>query len=494
MCNVFTYARSFLSKLLGEELPGRDKLTLWSRHGPGANLDTKSGRTNAYYKYSDWPYSCTKDALWEARCAIEDDERWKGALEDSVRAKGGIPKHVVLDQSVFYSTVLKVVPGNRIAFVPKNSQTDRSIAIEPAMNLYLQLGIDGFIRRRLKRWGVDLDCQEKNRELARRGSRDWENPENFVTLDLAAASDSISTRLCELLLPREWYAHLMVLRSPQGELGDETVVYDKISSMGNGFTFALESAIFASIVFGVQKEYRGGYDPEKCAIYGDDLIVESGIAQEVVTALESCGFTINEEKSFLKGPFRESCGADWFKGTPVRPVFLTSLPTSVMELWTDLNRLRRFLSLRFMEEESCTESLLAKWIPAVYQRVTGPVSDEDFDSYRHVSQPVGLAYENYLWRYKRLVVIPEPVRADAYFFRRLMHDHRQGRGPLKPNYVVFADTWRGKKVSKAGGRYSVTLANRVAVRLKNSVVSNWRSEYLEMLPAYSRGSGKATQH
>lgn len=128
---AYTYARVFLERLLGVDLPDRTVLTHWSRHGPGANLDTKKRRVSLYDKYANWPYSCTKDALREARLSIEDDERWLGALEDDYRNRYSIPKHVILDRETFWANVLTIVPGNRITFVPKNSQIDRSIAIEP---------------------------------------------------------------------------------------------------------------------------------------------------------------------------------------------------------------------------------------------------------------------------------------------------------------------------------------------------------------------------
>lgn len=483
MCNAFSYARAWLEKVLGVALPSKEKLTLWSRHGPGANLDTWKGLTSTYHKYSGWPYSCTKGAYREARAAIEDDERWRGALEDDYRRKNDIPAHIILDQDAFFADVLNIVGGNRIAFVPKNALTDRSIAIEPSMNLYLQLGVDGYIRRRLKRWGIDLDSQEKNRELARLGSRDWENPENFVTLDLAAASDSISVSLCRLMLPKEWFTYLMKLRSPKGTIGDETISYEKISSMGNGFTFALESAIFASVIYGVMREFEGSYDPAACAVFGDDLIVRNTIAKPVIELLNLFGFTINEEKSFLQGPFRESCGADWLNGRPVRPVFLDETPTSVMDLWTDLNRLRRILSLRFMEEESKTESMLAKWIPEKFSRIYGPCNDESFDSYRHSSKPT-VAYKNYLFKFKTLVARPRPMRGKNFLFRKLMHPLRE-QPLLKPTYITkHRDTWKGLKVSGSGSLFTITRPQGVLVGFANSVASHWQQEYREDMPDY----------
>lgn len=474
--SVFQYARQFLSKLLGEGLPHPEALTLWSRHGPGANLDTQYGSTSQYFKYSEWPYSCTLDALQEARSAIKRDERWLGALEDDYRHRYNIPKYAILDQEKFWSTVITIVPGNRICFVPKNALIDRSIAIEPSLNLYLQLGVDGFMRRRLKRWGVDLDSQAKNQELARLGSLKWEDPNCYCTLDLASASDTISLRCCAALLPQEWYNYLIRIRSPLGELDGNFIVYDKISSMGNGFTFALETAIFTSIVYGVMKAAQGSFVPDDIAVYGDDIIVPKQFVNQTIRCLNLAGFEINVNKSFFEGPFRESCGADWFRGLPVRAVYLTSLPTTVKGLWTDLNRLRRILSLRWMVEDSQSESYIAKYIPDLFRGYVGPISDEDFDSYRHSAIPNGM-YDSCLWKFKRLVVTLEPQRGNKFLFRKLMHDLRGQPQPLSIHSRSLV--WRDGKLTGGGSRFAITRNDRVKVSASYSVADIWRTKYTE---------------
>lgn len=473
--NAYTYARSFIQKILGSVLPPRDTLTFWSRHGPGANLDTKDRSVSLYNKYMDWPYSCTKDALELARLSIQDDVRWLGALEDSYRERFNLSKTVILDQQHFWSSVLHVVPGNRISFVPKNSLTDRSIAIEPCMNLYLQLGVDGYIRRRLKRWGVDLDSQTKNQELARQGSLNWESPESFVTLDLAAASDSISLELCRLLLPVQWYYYLLAIRSPSGEIDGETLVYNKVSSMGNGFTFALESLIFASLCYGATKTIRGRFDRDSIAVFGDDIVVPKPCADLTIRMLNRCGFSINSEKSFIEGCFRESCGADWFKGKPVRPVFLTSQPSTVMELWCDSNRIRRILNLRVWCVEPKTCQLIDKWVPDTFGNCTGPYSDEDFDSYKHVAVPSS-RYKNCLYKFKRLVIIPKGLRGESFLFRKLMHSLRD----VEHSIQFQSKTWGGARVAGSGSRFTVTRNNSVTVGYTYSPAGFWQDEYSEL--------------
>lgn len=479
---VYTHALSFLSRLLGQDLPEFGELTLWSRHGPGANLDTTLRSISLYDKYKNWPYSCTSGALQAARLCIENDERWLGALESDYRKKHGIEPWRILNQETFWSSVFKVVPGNRITFVPKNSQTDRSIAIEPAMNLYLQLGVDGYIRRRLKRWGVDLDDQRKNQQLARVGSKFWRGSDPFVTLDLAAASDSVSTEVCRLLLPPQWYNYLMLLRSPTGMLGDEMISYEKISSMGNGYTFALESAIFAALAYGVEKVIHGTFESDKIAIYGDDIIVRKSSYPLLVQMLHRCGFSLNHDKTFSEGPFRESCGADWYNGTSVRPVFLTSKPSTVMGLWGDLNRLRRVLYLRLGVHggEVCT--LLERWIPASCLAIQGPYDDEDFTSYMHVPKPVN-RYKNGMWKFNRLNVTFKRLKGENFLFRKLMHTLRPEQ--LKPS-PWSPLSWGGFRLAAAGSRFTVYRINSVIVSQMSSLTSYWRDEYTDLLTSESR--------
>lgn len=476
--NVFTYARSFLQKVLGNDLPDYNVLTEWSRHGPGATLDTEHGLISTYHKYMNWPYSVTEGAFGYAQLLILNDPRWLGALEDSYRSHYGIPKWQILDWKVFWSSVLKVVPGNRITFVPKNAQTERSIAIEPTMNLCLQLGVDGFIRRRLKRWGVDLDSQLKNQVLAQTGSQ-TAGYDSFVTIDLSAASDTVSVKLCELLLPQSWYNYLMAIRSPQGELTDGQVFsYEKISSMGNGYTFALESSIFAALIYGVMKEVTDSFDQKDYAVFGDDLICRRSIVEYVIEILNYAGFAVNVEKSFFNGPVRESCGTDWFRGAPVRPVFFDEPPTDVRGLWCDINRLRRLLSLRWGVEDSITIKNLCKWIPEPFSKVRGPCSDMEFDSFLHCSTPpINARWDSGLWKYKRVFSRPRPMVGNELLFRKLMHN-------LRPSPPILS--YMDGKLSD-GSRFTVFRRKSELVGYTYSVSDIWRSTYAECEPAFNKG-------
>lgn len=104
---------------------------------------------------------------------------------------------------------LMVVPGSRLTTVPKNAKTDRTIAIEPEGNMLIQKATARLIRKALKKVDIDLDSQLLNQELARYGSFTG----CLATLDLEAASDTLSVAIIRELLPPDWFNLLDRIRS-----------------------------------------------------------------------------------------------------------------------------------------------------------------------------------------------------------------------------------------------------------------------------------------
>jgi len=175
------------------------------------------------------------------------------------------------------------------------------------------------MRNKLKRVGIDLRDQSRNQKLSEQGSLEWELEDPYVTIDLSSASDSISVGLCRNLLPPEWFCYLNSIRSHSYLLNGDLHRYHKFVTMGNGFCFPLETLIFASLCVTAYNEV--GRKPDY-SVYGDDIIVRRSVADRVLLLLGVCGFKANPKKTFLEGPFRESCGTDWFSGEDVRPVNL----------------------------------------------------------------------------------------------------------------------------------------------------------------------------
>lgn len=221
-----------------------------------------------------------------------------------------------------------VVAGNKVTTVPKNAKTERTIAIEPGWNMFLQLGVGRYLRRRLQTVGLLLrDSQERQKDRAREGSVS----NLLATLDLKGASDSVALGLCEALLPEVFFRVLMALRSPVGVKPDGTETrYEKISSMGNGFTFELETLLFWALTSSID---------QSATCYGDDIVCSSLDAPAVTEVLTYCGFTLNQKKSFVNGPFRESCGGHYFSGTDVTPVYVRK-PLEADRRFAFANRLR----------------------------------------------------------------------------------------------------------------------------------------------------------
>lgn len=239
-----------------------------------------------------------------------------------------------------------MVSYNKIAFVPKTAKTHRSIAVEPLWNSFIQKGTDVFLRQRLKRVGLDLSDQSLNQEMAREGSLDEED--SFVTIDLSSASDSISIEVVRELLPPDWFRFLNCIRSPSYEYNGSVTRYQKFVTMGNGFCFPLQTLLFAAVVKACSPQAQA---PRDFRVYGDDIICRKSIATQVVETLKLMGFRTNRKKTYLSGPFRESCGGNWYRGEDVSPMTLDYKLDSLENIFKFLNGSNRNLrSAVFLSE------------------------------------------------------------------------------------------------------------------------------------------------
>lgn len=234
---------------------------------------------------------------------------------------------------VFY--FLREVAGAKLFTVPKKTDIDRCACKEPDINMYLQKGVGSHIRARLRKAGINLNDQSVNRHLARLGSLD----SSLATIDLSSASDSVTISCVEALLPREWFLYLNDIRSTHVEVDGTLVRTEMFSSMGNGFTFELESLIFYALM-----RTTAFFEniPGVISVYGDDIIIPSGLYESAEWILSEFGFTLNSTKSFHVGPFRESCGGHYYNGEDVTPFYLKREPTHLTDVIRVANQLRRW--------------------------------------------------------------------------------------------------------------------------------------------------------
>lgn len=342
-------ARKEVLRIIGE---GPGQFLNGCCHGPGVTFSVR-GKSMAQSEKLTEVLSVTRFCLPWARAALATD--YVALHARGIKAEGPTS---LLDGE------FNVVPGNRQTCVPKDAFTDRIIACEPTMNIYVQKGLGAVLRHRMKNYGIDLDDQSINQRLARDGSVDG----SLSTLDLSSASDSVSYELVKACLPPRWFAALDGSRSACTLVDGTWRLNEKFSAMGCGFTFELESLLFHALCVAAGASF--------VSVYGDDIIVDTQSTDEVVRALVYAGFIVNEDKSFASGPFRESCGKHYFLGRDVTPPYQKELVNACESVY--YRACNRFL----------------RWLGRLYGDPYGTVSDQRFGNVR--STLIGLRTPRFL--------------------------------------------------------------------------------------------------
>jgi hypothetical protein len=303
---IFHSAKRKISKIMGPA-PSLSDLPL--AFGPGNNVGQKR-LTDAFYKLKAVP-TVTKHLLSSAPIILGSSPSWAHLAARTAT----VPS---TSASVFVD--VNVVGGSELGFVPKTAKTDRPICTEPLLNSFLQLGIGKYLRGRLRKVGIDLNDQSRNQSLAREGSISGD----LATIDLSSASDMISFSIVYELLPSDWFELMDKARSHFYSYEGKSYSFEKFSSMGNGFTFELETLIFYALTVATCEFHNVA---ATVSVYGDDIIAPSKCYRAICDILHFAGFQVNEKKSFHTGPFRESCGEDYFLGAPVRALYMKGEPT-----------------------------------------------------------------------------------------------------------------------------------------------------------------------
>lgn len=330
--------------------------------GPGATISDRSLQTTLPDKLSSVP------TLYHDSWPILFDVVFSAWGESLTATADGLYR----DRSPQY------VSGNVFFTVQKDATTDRGCAKEASLNAAFQ-------RRR----GIDLSnalqanlgiclahLPELHSKLACEGSLTGE----ICTIDLRTASDTQAYNLIKLALPGPWFDALECLRARKTLMPDTGwVKLEKFSSMGNGFTFELETIVFRAIVMAAI-DVEAGYDaPRRVSVFGDDIVVDTKYSSVVMSALQWCGLTPNTRKTFTTGKFRESCGGDFFNGVAVKPFKLKELP-SAPQHWIGIAngiraRTRFFACDSFLTHRSVPRSwhYCLDRLPRELKKLRGPV-------------------------------------------------------------------------------------------------------------------------
>jgi len=297
--------------LFGDVLARMDELAAeadWHpRHGPGATADRLRG--NAKFDQVEWPTRL--DEWFPVGDFLLPNWRFRSNLKRVKMLDPGAERPV------------------RVTFVPKTALTPRVIAIEPTCMQYAQQAVMRALVPALEADPlvgplIGFSDQTPNQRLAQIGSAYG----GLATLDLSAASDRVSVQhVVELFRPyRNFLNAVLACRSTKADVpGHGVIPLAKFASMGSALCFPVEAMVFLTVAVHGIAEARGVPVTRKllkqlagsARVYGDDIVVPTHSAMNVVGALESSGFKVNASKSFWTGMFRESCGREYYAGTDV---------------------------------------------------------------------------------------------------------------------------------------------------------------------------------
>lgn len=190
--------------------------------------------------------------------------------------------------------------------------------------------------------GIDFSKQPgKNAKLAKEGSISGA----FATVDLKQCSDYIALNLVAYMFPKSVTQWVTKLRTPNVNItGLGVRPLHMASTMGNGFTFPLQSSLLAAIVLGVYKTldipilHPMGEELGNYGVFGDDIVLLERAFPLLCKTLTQLGMHVNQDKSFQTGHFRESCGHDYHDGVDVRGVYVKNY-TTLQDYFSIYNRL-----------------------------------------------------------------------------------------------------------------------------------------------------------
>jgi len=214
-----------------------------------------------------------------------------------------------------------------VLFVPKDSRGPRVISKEPPHLLKAQMAFFNWMSSTLcnsSKGRINFGDQTINQRLACESSVTREN----ATLDMKDASDSILEKLVRGVGRHSpafrWFlknARSTTYKLPSGKVG----IQYALAGMGSGLTFPVLAFIIHLVVCeSVCSTLRLPFKAvsSRVYVYGDDLIIPVEWVSIATKALTECALNINTTKSYVKGPFRESCGADYLQGKDVAPIRL----------------------------------------------------------------------------------------------------------------------------------------------------------------------------
>nr|URG16526.1 MAG: RNA dependent RNA polymerase [Leviviridae sp.] len=264
------------------------------------------------------------------------------------------------------------------ACVPKSYKAFRGMMPDTLAGSYYTAGLGRVIQDRLKTRGLDIRyLQRKHMEYAKHSSE----KRRLVTADLSSASDSITLELLRRILPTQWYRAVTFGRARYVLINDEKVLLSSIVTMGLGITFPLQTLIFYCLLKAIGELLGGRHF---VSVYGDDLVYSRRMHKYVVKVFPQIHLILNEDKTYVKDHFRESCGGDYYRGVDVRPYqpegcsqhldgfrrqnFLYRLYNGLKQRW---DRVECPMAFDYLEAEMCSTGQKIHQVPPSFPDGSG---------------------------------------------------------------------------------------------------------------------------
>lgn len=261
----------------------------------------------------------------------------------------------------------------KLTCVPKDSRGPRIICMEPHENMYIQKGIQNLWYDHIEdkhlcdaAGFVNFTDQTVNQRLAYLASID----RSLATIDLKDASDMVSLELVKRVFSGTFLELLLRCRSTHYKADGTVYEFKKFAPMGSALCFPVEAVIFYSIVRTVSPY---------AYVYGDDIIVPTEFAHQVIDVLTQYGMIVNKSKTLINGYFRESCGSEYYRGHDISYVKFRSDSLVSLSMFTHLVNARHGPELaealtsvleqyQMLPRSTCSEQSLLTY----YHRQTTP--------------------------------------------------------------------------------------------------------------------------
>nr|UJQ85421.1 MAG: hypothetical protein 3 [Leviviridae sp.] len=270
--------------------------------------------------------------------------------------------HYRFDNTLEYQS-WKEVQSSKLIAVPKTLAKPRLIASEPTSHQWCQQITLRWLIQRMRTtrlsWFLDLTDQRLSQNMVYAASLPKTgnprsasstplvrptvnrlggqrgvarvNPKgrlDVATVDLSSASDRLSCWAIERFLRKNpvLLSALQASRTPflnDGISGRDAIFLKKFATQGTGVTFPIQSLFFlccvlASLGCNTLKDSRKWKG--RVRVYGDDIIIPVHGYENLRLLLHYLQLKVNDNKSFVHGEFRESCGVEAYRGDNITPI------------------------------------------------------------------------------------------------------------------------------------------------------------------------------